>query len=96
MMKIIKNEKKEVIRVLHKNVEAMKENVKQLQEEGWSDNVRRTLSGEQMIKEELYSEEYVELMKKDHPDIEIQKPKSGGYLHRHPFVILTEHERVIQ
>lgn len=94
-MKIVKKEKKEVICVLHKNVEAMKKNVEALQSEGWSDNIRRSISGEQIFKEELYSDEYVELMEKEHPEIEIQKPTSNGFLYKRPFVIVTEHERVI-
>ena len=94
-MKIVKSEKKEVIRVLHRNVEAMKENVNSLQSEGWSENIRRSISGEQIIKEELYSDEYVELIEKEHPDIEIQKPTGSGFLYKRPFVIVTEHERAI-
>lgn len=94
-MKIVKKEKKEVIRVIHRNVDAMKENVEVLQSEGWSDNIRHSISGEQIIKEELYSDEYVELMEKEHPDIEIQKPTSNGFLYKRPFVIVTEHERAI-
>lgn len=95
-MKIVSTEQKEVIQVLHRNAEEMHVNVEKLESEGWSPNTRVSLSGLRLIKEELRTQEDVQFIRDEHPEIEIQYPKARSYLSSSPYVIMTTHERVVE
>jgi hypothetical protein len=88
-MNIVFKEIKELVRVLHNNREEMLKNVKQLREEGWSDNIRGS------IREEV-REDTVEDLKERYPDVEIQYPQKGGFYGGLPYVYVTQHEREIK
>lgn len=93
-MKIVNTQQKEVIEVLHENVKAMHTNLEQLQAEGWSGNLNISSYGSDKFPE--LTEEDVRYFKKEHPEIEIQYPKTRSYLRKKPFVLATTHERFIE
>ncbi|WP_442637732.1 hypothetical protein [Rossellomorea marisflavi] len=93
-MKIFNKQQKEVIEVLHENVKAMHANVEKLLAEGWSGNVNVSSYGSDKYPE--LTDEDIRYFKKEHPEIEIQYPKTRSFARKNPFVLLTTHERFIE
>lgn len=91
-MNIIASKKKEVIRVLHNNLDDMTKNCIQLKKEGWSDNKRVNASGVSLVKE--YLQGNIEEVISSYPDVEIQYPKTASI--RLSFIYVTEHERELK
>lgn len=87
-MKIISNKQKEVIEVLHNNLEEMLKNVDKLKSEGWSDTFWNSYTSS-IPKSEVDS------FKKNNPAVKIYIPSEGNLLHTEPFVYVTIHEREI-
>ena len=94
-MHIIVKETKETMQVLHNNVEEMKQTTEKLKGEGWSDNTRRSMAGDSLIKYEIPTNS-VETFQQSYPDVEVQYPSKNDFLYRNPYVFITEHERVIK
>ncbi|MDK2600482.1 hypothetical protein QO179_23580 [Bacillus stercoris] len=94
-MFIAKEEKKLVVDVFHNDGDEMEENLKKLKEDGWSGNIRQTLSGIGSYTLDLYEDEEKEFREK-YPDIKIHPGDKEKFLFRNPYVFYTKHEKIVK
>ncbi|MED2945415.1 hypothetical protein VSK91_19745 [Bacillus swezeyi] len=95
-MYIRKQTKKQIIEVFHNNFEEMRENIKQLEQEGWSGNTRSSIAGITLYELKLRSDEKVRALKSVYPDINVYYHEKDSLIHDYPYVLYTVHEREIE
>ena len=93
-MKIMTKSIVERIEVLHNSREEMRENVKELKEQGWSPNTRSSVVGLGLDNFELFSEADVAEFKKEHPEIVVHPAEEKSFFKRNPYVYYTIHEKI--
>jgi len=81
--------RKELITVIHNNVEQMRENVAKLRENRWSENLRGTHTM-------LLDEDEIKAVKENYPNASIYPAEKDSYLYYKPYIYVTEHERELK
>lgn len=94
-MHIFNKKIKETIRVIHNNLDAMHENIESLKQTGWSGNTRYSMTGIQLVTEDIGNVWDVEEFVSRHPEVEVQYPKENDFFHTRPYIYVTEHEREV-
>lgn len=94
-MHVFDTKVKETIRVIHNNLDAMRDNIKTLKKSGWSENTRYSVVGIQLVTEDIGNEWDVAAFVDRHPEVEVQYPKENDFFHTRPYIYLTEHEREV-
>jgi hypothetical protein len=91
-MLIFEHTKKEVIHVFHNNEEEMHKNIQKLKEEGWSDNVRMSITGVPLFRMHILDEDE---FKQKYPNVSVHTDEKSPSLFGEKYVYYTTHERYI-
>jgi hypothetical protein len=89
---IFEHSKKEVIHVFHNNREEMHKNIQKLKDEGWSDNVRLSVTGVPLCRLHIIDEDE---FKQKYPNVPIHTDEKLPFSFGGKYVYYTTHERKI-
>jgi hypothetical protein len=91
-MLIFEHTKKEVIHVFHNSEEEMHKNIQKLKEEGWSDNVRMSITGVPLFRMHILDEDE---FKQKYPNVSVHTDEKSPSTFGGKYVYYTTHERKI-
>ncbi len=79
-MHIVERKSKETIRVIHNDLDAMEYGLSFLKQQGWSDNIRYSMTGIRLFEQEIIGSGSISEIEQKYPEVEIQYPEKKRFI----------------